>query len=187
MSHYPGRGAYSNCVIWDVLSDYGSRSDQCVLADRHAWRDCAACPDGRVTLHKGLEKFPFSMRSGMLVIRERHVRRDKHVIFNGHACRNEDEWANLAVVAYRHSFFNIDVRIYFRVLSDLTTVKVHLIKYTRPVADTGLFDDRVSGSSQRARIFSSIGTSTWTVRSWINDSFAASRILTTLAPSNPSD
>src|SRR5438093_10004376 len=79
------------------------------------------------------------MRSRMFIICERHVWRDEHVILNGHACRNEDEWANLAVVAYRHSFFNIDVRIYLRVLSYLTTVKVHLIKYTRPVADTFFF------------------------------------------------
>src|SRR2546422_10835788 len=187
MSHYPSRGTHSNSIVRDVLRSYGCCSDQSVLSDRHARDDRGGCPDGRVTLHQSLEKFPFSMRSGMFIIRERHVRREKHVIFNGHACRNEDEWANLAVVAYRHSFFNIDVRIYLRVLSDLTTVKVHLIKYTRPVADTGLFDDRVSGPSHFARIFSSIGTSTGTVRSRINDSFAASRILTTLAPSSPSD
>jgi len=141
MSHYPSRGTHSNSIVRDVLSDYGSCSDQCVLSDRHAWGYRGACPDGRVTLHQGLEKFPFSMRSRMLVIRECHVWRDEHVILNGHACRNEDEWANLAVVAYRHSFFNIDVRIYLRVLSDLATVKVHLIKYTRSVPYTGLFDD----------------------------------------------
>src|SRR5467141_1636633 len=170
MSHYPSRGTHSNSIVRDVLSDYGSCSDQCVLANRHARDDRGARADRRMTLHKGLEKFPFSMRSGMLVICERHVWRDEYIIFNGHTCGYEDERANLAIVAYSHSFFNVDVRVYLRVLSDLATVKVHLIVNTRPIADTGLFDYRVSRPSHLAKIFSSIGTSTGTVRSWINDS-----------------
>src|SRR2546425_8512374 len=92
MSHYPSGGTHSNSIVRDVLSDYGSCSDQCVLADRHAWGYRGACPDGRVTLHQGLEKFPFSMRSRMLIIGERHVGRDEHIIFNRYSCRYEDEW-----------------------------------------------------------------------------------------------
>src|SRR5438445_12706233 len=100
MSHYPSGGTHSNSIVRDVLSDYGSCSDQCVLSDRDAWGYRGACPDGRVTVHQGLEKFPFSMGSGMLVRRECHVCGDEHVILNGHACSNEDEARMVAAVAY---------------------------------------------------------------------------------------
>src|SRR6267143_3212493 len=165
VSHYSSGSADCDSIVRDVLSDYGSCSDQCVLANRHARDDRGARADRRMTLHKGLEKFPFSMRSRMFVICERHVRRDEHVVLNGYACRYEDEWANLAIIADRHSFLNVDVRVNLRVFSDIATVKVYLIVNTRPIADTGLFDYRVSRPSHLAKIFSSIGTSTGTVRS----------------------
>src|SRR5713101_1408341 len=173
-SYYTGWRSDCDSIVRNVPRDYRSCSDQHVLPNSHSRSDCRACANRRVTLHSCLEKLPFTMRSRMLVIREGHVRSDEHIIFNCHASRYEDEWTNLAIVAYCHSCFNVDVRVYLRILSDLATVKVHLIVDARPVAQASLFDDGVSRPSHPARIFSSIGTSTGTVRSWINDSFAAS-------------
>src|SRR5438128_12690509 len=98
MSHYPSGGTHSNSIVRDVLSDYGSCSDQCVLSDRHAWGYRGCCPDGRVTLHQGFEKFQFSMRSRMFFICERLVVCVANVILIADGFRYGDEWFSLAFV-----------------------------------------------------------------------------------------
>ena len=127
MSHYSSGGADCDGIVRDVLSDYGSCSDQCVLADRHARDDRGASADRRVTLHTGLEKLPFSMRSGVFVIGERDVRRDEDVVFDDYSRWDEDEGSNLAVVSNCNALFDVYVGVDLGVLSDLAPVEVYLV------------------------------------------------------------
>jgi len=53
VSHYPSGGADCDSIVRDVLSDYGSCSDQCVLANRHARMIVVPRADRRMTLSQG--------------------------------------------------------------------------------------------------------------------------------------
>ena len=73
------------------------------------------------------------MGSGIFVVGKGHIGPDEDAIFDRYPSRNKDKRSDLAIVAYRDAFFDVDISVYFRVLADSTAVKVYLI------VDSGAF------------------------------------------------
>src|SRR5438445_11676897 len=123
----------------------------------------------------------------MLVVGERDVWGDEHVVFYDYSCWDEDERPNLAVVAYLDAFLDVHVRVYLCVLAYLAAVEVYLVVESGVASDRCIVDD---GVLCRLHFLTGIsgmnGSESCTVRSWKIDILEASTTGTTRAPGRSS-
>ena len=160
------RIAEGNSVVGNVACHNRPRTNESVFAYRHPWIDDAASSDGGELLDTCLEKFPFTMNFGVLVVGECHTWSDEHVVLDSHTGWDENEGSDLAIVAYCHAFLDIDEGVDLGILADGAAVKVYLVKDSGGGRESRLFDNRVLRAFPHfAGISSARGIWTCTVRS----------------------
>src|SRR5207245_9712973 len=124
----------------------------------------------------------------MLVVGERDVWGDEHVVFYDYSCWDEDERPNLAVVAYLDAFLDVHVRVYLCVLAYLAAVEVYLVVDSRVASYRCIVDD---GVFCRLHFLTGIsgmnGNDSCNVRSWNIHSLEASTRATKRARSLSSE
>ena len=175
-------------IAGNISCNNGARAYERVLAYSYSRVYGASSPDGGELLDPSLEQRPVTMGSRVFVVGKGDIGPDENAVFDRYSGRDKDKRPDLAIVAYRDAFFDIDISVYFRVLADSAAVEVYVIVDERAFPDLSLLDNRVSWVlSHFAEISGAAGIWTCIVRSWRIDSRAASKTLTTRAPRTPSD
>ena len=114
-------------IAGNISCNKGARAYEGVLADGYSRVYGASSTDGGELLDPSLEQRPVTMGSRVFVVGKGDIGPDENAIFNRYSGRDEDERSDLTIVAYCDAFFDVDVSVYFRVLTDGATVEVYLI------------------------------------------------------------
>src|SRR3990170_6090338 len=103
----------------------------------------------------GMQKPPYALRSWILVVCERDVRCDEHIVPDSDAGGDEYEGTNLAVVAYHYSFLDVNVGVDLGFPSNLATVKIDVVVNLGVFRNPSLTDYGVSRTASHTAKISS--------------------------------
>ena len=114
-------------IAGNISCNNGARAYEGVLAYSYSRVYGASSPDGGELLDPSLEQRPVTMGSRVFVVGKGDIGPDENAIFDRYSGRDKDKRSDLAIVAYRDAFFDVDVSVYLRILADTAAVKVYLI------------------------------------------------------------
>ena len=98
------------------------------------------------------------MRPRVLVVSKTDVRPDENAVLNRYSGRDENKRSDLTIIAYSDAFFNVNIGVYFRVLTDRAAVEVYLVVDSGAFSDLRFLDDGIFRAAPHfARISSAAG------------------------------
>src|SRR2546425_3323581 len=131
-------------VIGDISCNHGTGPDKRVLADCYSRVYRAPSSYRRESFDPGLQQRPVTAAPGILVIGESNIGPDENAVLNRYSGRDENKRSDLTPVTNRDAFFDVDVRVDFRVLADSEAVEVYVIEDARAFPYLRFLDNRIS-------------------------------------------